>query len=171
MREILHAPGFLGTHGNFAADITLLLSLLVALIFTAGFVAARRKKYRLHGRIQTAGALLNLMLVGWMMVLPFRDFVIREAAPPRPRPDYFYGITTLHALVGAAALLFGLFVVLRANGLMIRRLRFNNYLPYMRVAYGLYMTASLLGILVYVTWFIVVPNPPEFGRALMAGVL
>ncbi len=162
MREILHAPGFLGTHGNFAADITLLLSLLVALIFTAGFVAARRKKYRLHGRIQTAGALLNLMLVGWMMVLPFRDFVIREAAPPRPRPDYFYGITTLHALVGAAALLFGLFVVLRGHNLMIRPLRFNRYRPFMRTAYGLYMAATLLGVAVYVVWFVVVGNPPVF---------
>ena len=85
MNELLHRPGFLGTSANFAADMTLVLSLLVVLIFTAGFLAARREKYRLHGRIQTIGALLNLALVLWMMLLPYRDFVLREISPPRPR--------------------------------------------------------------------------------------
>ncbi len=170
MLDLLHRDGFLGTHANFAADMTLVVSILIVVLFTVGFVLARRRRYEAHRWVQTSAALLNLIFVLWMMILPYRDFVVRDWSAGT-RPDYFYLMTTAHAIVGLPALLFGLFVVLRANGLMIRRLRFNNYLPYMRVAYGLYMTASLLGILVYVTWFIVVPNPPEFGRALMAGVL
>ena len=162
MTDLLHSPGFLGTGANFAADVTLLLSLLVGVIFTAGFVAARRQRYRLHGRIQTTGAVLNLVLVGWMMLLPFRDFVVADLAVPRPRPDFFYGVTILHALVGAAALLFGNFVVLRGHNMMVARLKFNNYRPYMRLAYALYIGATILGVLVYLIWFVVIPNPPLF---------
>lgn len=162
MGDILHQPGFLGTAGNFAADMTLILSLVVAVTFTVGFWAARRGKYDLHGWIQTGGALLNLVLVGWMMVLPFRDFVVQDISPPRPRPDIFYTITIAHAAVGVIALVFGLFVVLRGHGLMLPQLKFNNYKPYMRWAYALYLAATTLGVLVYIIWFVVIPNPPQF---------
>ncbi len=65
-----------------------------------------------------------------------------------------YALTTLHGIMGAAALLFGVFVMLRGNELVPKRLRFNNYLPYMRWAYALYMAATLGGILIYVIVFI-----------------
>jgi hypothetical protein len=55
-----------------------------------------------------------------------------------------------------------LFVVL-ANGLMPKPLRFRNYKPFMRVSYALYLAATLLGIGVYLTWFVWNPNPPTFG--------
>ena len=162
MTDLLHRPGFLGTSANFAADLTLILSLLVIGIFTAGFAAARQGNYRLHGRIQTTGALLNLGLVLWMMLLPYRDFILRDLAEPRPRPAYFYTLTTLHALAGAAALLFGFFVVLRGHNLMISRLKFNNYRPYMRLAFALYLAATALGVGVYLVWFVLIANPPLF---------
>lgn len=163
MTELLHAPGFLGTNANFAADMTLILSILVGITFTVGAVVARQGKYKLHGRIQTTGAIINLILVLWMMILPFRDFIVRDVtAVPRPRDSIFYAITILHAMVGVCALIFGNFVVLRANKLMIPALRFKNYKPYMRIAYALYMTTTFLGICVYIIWFIVIPNPPVF---------
>lgn len=163
LTELMHADGFLGTNGNLAADATLLLSILVLITFTVGFVLARRGQYTAHGRVQTLGAIVNLILVLWMMILPFRDFVVVEGgAVPRPRPSYFYLVTTLHAVAGFTALIFGWFVVLRGHNIMIPALRFENYKPYMRVAYGLYFLATLLGITVYLTWFVFVPNPPLF---------
>jgi hypothetical protein len=45
-----------------------------------------------------------------------------------------YGVTTVHAVIGAMGLLLGIFVVLRANGLMPARLRFNNYKGFMRTS-------------------------------------
>ncbi|MEW5958247.1 MAG: hypothetical protein AB1801_11015 [Chloroflexota bacterium] len=161
MTEILHADGFLGTSANFAADMTLTLSILVGLIFTLGMVMALKGRYELHRWLQTGGALLNLILVLWMMILPFRDFVLRDFSQP-VRPPYFYGVTTLHALIGLAALVFGSFVVLRGHNLMIKPLKFRNYKPYMRTAYILYMAATLLGLGVYLTWFVLIPNPPLF---------
>ena len=162
MNDLLHADGFLGTSANFAADVTLLLSILVAVTFTVGAIMARRQKYEIHRWIQTTGVALNVVLVLWMMLLPYRDFVVRDW-PAGTRPGYFYVVTTVHAVIGGAALIFGLFVTLRGNNLMIKPLRFNNYKPFMRAAFGLYMLATLAGIAVYLIWFVVVPNPPLFG--------
>ena len=160
MDEILHQPGFLGTSANFAADMTLVLSLLVAVFFTWGFYLARVGRYQLHRWVQTGAASLNLILVGWMMVLPFRDFV----APgiPDRLGERFHGITTFHAVLGTSALLLGVFVVLRGNELVPEALKFKNYKLFMRLAYILYMLVTLLGIWVYFTWFVNNPNPPVY---------
>ncbi|MDX1417163.1 MAG: hypothetical protein R3293_23355 [Candidatus Promineifilaceae bacterium] len=160
MTDLLHQPGFLGTSANWAADMTLLLSVLVALIFTVGAVMAVWGRYSIHRLLQTTGAITNAVLVIWMMILPFRDFV----APgiPQRLNESFYYVTTLHAAVGITALVFGLFVTLRGNGLMIKPLQFNNYKLFMRISYALYMLATLIGIWVYLTWFVNNPNPPVY---------
>lgn len=160
MVDLLHAPGFLGTNANFAADMTLVLSLLVAVIFTGGYWLAKRERYETHKWVQTAGAVLNVILVLWLMILPYRDFVVRDVGGPRD--SVFYYVTTIHATVGFFAFVFGNFVVLRGHKLVPEALRFNKYKPYMRTAYTLYMLSTLLGVWVYVTWFVTVSNPPVF---------
>jgi uncharacterized membrane protein YozB (DUF420 family) len=125
-----------------------------------GFILARRRKFEAHRWVQTTGATLNAILVLWMMILPFRDFVIRDNGGPRP--NIFYTITSLHAAIGAIALIFGVFVTLRGNQLVPKSLRFNNYKLFMRTAYGLYIFATFLGVLVYIVWFVIVPNPPLY---------
>jgi uncharacterized membrane protein YozB (DUF420 family) len=161
MTELLHQPGFLGTSANFAADMTLVLSLLVAAALSFGFVLARRGDYRTHRVVQTIAVATNAILVLWLMVLPFRDFV--APGVPDRLGERFIAVTTLHAAVGATALVLGIFVVLRANGLMPKPLRFRNYKAVMRVSYTLYLLATLIGIVVYLTWFVGNPNPPVYG--------
>jgi len=160
MNEFLHQDGFLGTSANFAADFTLVMMILIALLFTVGVVLAVKRKYETHRWVQTTAAVLNAIMVLWMMVLPFRDFV----APGLPEQlnERFYAITTLHASVGFFALTFGLFVTLRGNNLVPKKLKFRNYKGYMRVAYSLYMLTTLLGIWVYFAWFVNNPNPPTY---------
>jgi uncharacterized membrane protein YozB (DUF420 family) len=160
MTELLHSAGFLGTNGNFAADMTLVLSILVATLFSIGFFLARQRNYKAHRWVQTIAAATNLVLVLWMMLLPFRDFVWKDVGGPRP--VIFYIVTSIHAIIGTVTLIFGVFVALRGNGLMIQPLKFKNYKVFMRTAYGLYMATTLLGILVYITWFVIIPNPPVF---------
>ncbi len=179
MTELLHSPGFLGTSANFAADMTLVLSILVALTFTFGALLAKRaqgiekryekgaperarasKLFRQHRWVQTSGAIINIILVLWLMILPYRDFVVRDSGGPRN--SLFYIVTTIHAVIGAFAFIFGNFVVLRGNNLMIPALKFNNYKPYMRIAYIGYITTTLLGVWVYLTWFVSISNPPVF---------
>lgn len=163
MTELLHSPGFLGTRANLAADVTLILGLFVAALFTTGVVLAKRKNYDAHRWCQTAAAALNAILVLWLMVLPFRDFVVRNVGGPRD--SIFYIVTSIHATIGSIALLFGVFVALRGNELMISPLKFRNYKFFMRLSYTFYMAATLLGILVYLTWFVWLPpgQTPVYG--------
>ena len=144
---LLGGPGFLGSRAPFYADLTLLLTLLSMGMFTVGFVVARRKHYELHRWIQTAAATLNVMVVLLVMVISFVTYILPGI--PGKLLTGTYGITTLHAFVGSIAFLYGLFVVLRANGLMPRRLRFKNYKLFMRIAYSLYLLATVIGVAVY----------------------
>lgn len=161
MTDFLHQPGFLGTNANFAADFTLVLSILVAIIFTFGYYLARvRHNYDAHKWVQTVGAVVNIVLVVWLMLLPYRDFIVRDSGGPRE--TIFYYVTTAHAVVGFFAFFFGNFVVLRGHKLMPQKLRFNNYKPFMRTAYTLYMVTTALGVWTYYTWFVTVANTPAF---------
>ncbi len=51
-------------------------------------------------------------------------------------------------------MLLGVFIVLRANGLMPPPLRFRNYKLFMRTAYVLYMLAWALGTSVYLRAYV-----------------
>ena len=151
MNEFLHQRGFLGTSANFASDMTLACMVLAALLFTVGVAMAMKKRYQVHRWIQTAAVSLNAVFVLWMMILPFKNIV----APgiPGKLNQSFYAVASLHGLIGFAALTFGLFVTLRGNELVPKALKFNNYKLFMRIAYGLYMLATLLGVGVYLVWF------------------
>ena len=41
-------------------------------------------------------------------------------------------------------------------------IRDSNYKAFMRVAYALYMLATLIGLFVYITWFVGNPSPPSY---------
>jgi len=161
MGEFLHAPGFLGTNANFAADATLVILLATATAFSIGFYLARKKNFDAHKWAQTAGALLNLIMVLWLMVLPFRDFVVRDTGGPRE--GIFYIVTSFHAFLGFLATIIGLYVVLRGHGLMPKFLKFKNYKPWMRAAYGLYIATTGMGVFVYIVWFVITSIPPTYG--------
>ena len=60
---------------------------------------------------------INAILVLWLMILPFRDFVL-PADNPGALPESALLTTRIHAAAGAAALIFGVFVALRGNGLV-----------------------------------------------------
>jgi uncharacterized membrane protein YozB (DUF420 family) len=160
MTELLHQPGFFGTAANLAADATLVAMLTIALLFTVGAGLAHLHRYTAHRWVQTTAASLNVILVTWLMILPYRDFVL-PGIPDRVG-ERFYAVTTLHALIGAIALPFGMFVVLRGNELVPRRLKFSNYKAFMRVAYTLYILTILLGVWVYFAWYVNNPNPPIY---------
>jgi uncharacterized membrane protein YozB (DUF420 family) len=152
MINFLNQPGFLGTHAPFISDLTLILILLTAILFTIGWQLARRKHFEAHRWVQTSSASLNAVVV---LVVMIRSFVVHILPGiPGKLLQGDYAVTTVHALVGATGLLLGIFVVLRANGLVPQALRFNKYKTFMRTAYALYMTATLLGVIVYTFTYI-----------------
>jgi uncharacterized membrane protein YozB (DUF420 family) len=147
MKNFLNHPGFLGTHAPFISDLTLTLILLTAISFTVGWQLARRKRYEAHRWVQTVTACVNAIIVLSVMIRSFVVHILPGIPSKLLQGDY--AVTTVHAIVGMAGLLLGIFVVLRANKLVPKSLRFKKYKPFMRTAYALYMLATLLGVLVY----------------------
>jgi len=160
--------GFLGTNASLAADISLLVGIVVALLLTLGVIMAVRRRYTTHRWIQTTAVALNIIQVLAIMAGSFR----RSAEPgiPERLGQPYYLVATVHAAIGSLALLFGAFVALRGNELVPRILKFNNYKLWMRSAYGLYMLATLLGVGVYFTWYAAPSNAAAQPQASAAPV-
>ena len=152
MKDFLNGPGFLGTHAPFLSDLSLVLVLLTAILFTIGWQLARRRHYEAHRWVQTVAAVINAVVVLGVMVNSYVTHILPGIPSKLLEGDY--GVTTVHAIIGTIGLLLGIFVVLRGNELVPNALRFKNYKLFMRTAYTLYMLATLLGIIVYVLAFV-----------------
>jgi uncharacterized membrane protein YozB (DUF420 family) len=152
MITFLNRPGFLGTHAPFISDLTLILILLTAILFTIGWQLARRKHFVAHRWIQTVTACLNALVVIGVMIRSFVVHILPGLPAKLQQGDY--AVTTVHAFIGMIGLLLGIFVVLRANKLVPKPLRFKNYKAFMRTSYALYLLATLLGVLVYLEVYV-----------------
>lgn len=152
MKSLIIPQGFLGTNAPFISDLTLILILITAISFTVGWQLARHKKFEAHRWVQTATACLNAVIVLSVMIKSFVVHILPGIPGKLAQGDY--AVTTTHAIVGAIGLLLGIFVVLRANKLVPKALRFKNYKLFMRTAYTLYMLATLLGVIVYLMVYV-----------------
>ena len=147
MFDLLQGAGFLGGNGTLGADISLVVSLLAAVLFTIGWRLAARKRFEAHRWVQTGAACLNAVLVLVWMIRSFVIYILPGI--PGSFGHGSYAVSTVHAVVGALGMVLGLFVVLRGNELVPRGLRFSNYKLFMRSSYALYMLGTLTGVIVY----------------------
>jgi uncharacterized membrane protein YozB (DUF420 family) len=152
MIRFLNRPGFLGTHAPFVSDLSLVLILLTALLFTIGWQLARHGHYKVHRWVQTVAAVINTIVVLSVMINSYVTHILPGIPSKLLTGDY--AVTTVHAFVGMIGLLLGIFVVLRGNELVPNALRFNNYKLFMRTSYTIYMLATLLGVIVYLLTFV-----------------
>lgn len=134
------------------AVVSLILILASAVLFTIGWRLAAGGRFPAHCRVQTVAACLNAVVVlAWMI----RSFVLNVAPEIPARLDQTsYAVATVHAAVGAIGLVFGVFVVLRANRLVPHALAFKAYKPFMRGSYTLYMLGTLTGVILYVVAYV-----------------
>ena len=152
MNSLLNGPGFLGTNANLRSDITLVLIVVTAVLFTIGWQLAAHKRYEAHRWVQTSAAFLNTIVVLLTMISSFVIHILPGI--PGKLNEGSYGITTVHAFVGLIGLVLGVFVVLRGNKLVPKALQFKNYKVFMWTSYAFYMLATLLGVIVYIIVFI-----------------
>jgi putative membrane protein len=152
MNGLLNSPGFLGTNAPFHADVALILILVSAVMFTTGWRLAVRKRYEAHRWVQTSAVILSTIVILFMMINSFLIHILPGIPGKLNQGDY--ALTTVHALVGSVAMLLGIFIVLRANKLVPKALRFRNYKRFMRTSYVLYMLATFLGVIVYITVYV-----------------
>lgn len=145
--------GFLGTKAPLRSDVTLILILITAALFTIGRRLALNKQFEAHRWVQTVTATLNAIVVLLAMVTVFVVYILPGI--PGKLLQGSYGVTTVHGLVGAIGLILGIFIVLRGNNLVPQSFRFKNYKLFMRTSYALYMFATLLGVVVYIMAYII----------------
>ncbi len=152
MVQRLTGPGFLGAGAPLYSDLSLLLILLAAGLFTWGWRLAAHRQYEAHRWVQTTAATLNAVVVLSVMIASFVKYILPGL--PGKLLEGSYGVTTVHAIVGAFGLILGVFVAIRANRRIPKRLAFKNVRQLMRISYTLYMASTFLGVVVYVATFV-----------------
>jgi uncharacterized membrane protein YozB (DUF420 family) len=152
MNGLLNGPGFLGTNAPFRIDVTLVLILVSAVLFTIGWRLAVRKRYEPHRWVQTSAVILSTIVILITMISSFVIHILPGIPGKLNQGDF--ALTTVHAMVGTVGMLLGVFIVLRANKLVPKALRFRNYKLYMRTSYVIYMLATVLGVIVYITVYV-----------------
>ena len=145
--------GFLGTGATFEADLNLVVQVVMGSALIGGTVLAKRKRYTAHGICQTTVLLLNLVMIGLVMWPSFQQQV--RPALPKVFHKWYYAAATIHALLGAAAELLGLYIVIVAGTSALPEwLRFKDWKRWMRTELMLWSIVVLTGVGTYYAWYI-----------------
>ena len=152
MTEALQILGLTTTKAPLGAVVSLVLSVTAMVLFTIGWRLAVRKRLGAHRWVQTAAACLNAAVVAAWMIRSLVLYVL--PAIPARLDQGAYVVATVHAAVGIAAVVFGVYVILRGNELVPRAWRFSDYKPYMRGAYAGYLAGTLTGVILYVVAYV-----------------
>jgi uncharacterized membrane protein YozB (DUF420 family) len=105
--------GFLGTGATFAADLNLVVQLIMGTVLIAGTVLAKRKCYRAHGVCQTTVLFLNLLMIGLVMWPSFQKQV--KPAMSRGLHKWYFEVALIHGVLGIAAEMLGLYIAIVAG--------------------------------------------------------
>ncbi|MDQ3225631.1 MAG: hypothetical protein M3Q50_03225, partial [Chloroflexota bacterium] len=113
-----------------AADINLVLQILLLAGLLAGFYLARQKRFTQHGNVQTAMVLLNLVLIVAMMAPSLYGYVIAGQSSTGRVARLMIG----HGVLGLIVQLVALYLVVRMRtNLIPERWRVSNIKRAMRL--------------------------------------
>lgn len=142
------STGFIGRGAPLGADLNLIIELGLGVALLGGMALARRGWYRGHGACQSAVFLMVVLLtVVWMGPSLHDNYGPSLFAGDVNRVNVAVGA---HIVIGTVALLLGAYVVLVAGTPLVpKRLRFDDYKPWMRTLLALWWLAILLGALTY----------------------
>lgn len=144
--------GFLGTSAGFGADLNLTIQLIMGLALIAGALLARAKRYATHGACMTAVLLLNLVPITAVMRPSFDELVLPRLAGHLHKR--YYAVAAVHGVLGSAAELLGLYVLLVAGtNLLPETWRFKRWKVWMRLEFALWMAVLFSGIGTYIVWY------------------
>ncbi len=145
--------GFLGTWAGFASDLNLLIQIAMGALLTAAAFLARANRYRAHGICTSIVVLLNLPMITIVMWPSFHQLVMPLLSKHISKP--YYAIAAAHGVLGAAAELLGLYILLVAGtNIVPRPLRFRRWKLWMQVELGLWWAALLAGVGTYWIWYV-----------------
>lgn len=147
MLTFLDGAGFITSRSSTGADLSLLISIAAAVILTIGVVLAKSKRYEAHRWVQTGAVLLNAVPAIVWMIRSFRLYILPDL--PGNLGKSVDALTTVHAVAGLIGVVIGLFVMIRANQLAAKGRSLSRYKTPMRIAYVVYLLATVLGVWVY----------------------
>ena len=152
MTGLLLASVLVATSAPLSANLSLAAMVLAAILLTVGAWLAVGKRYEAHRWVQTGAVCLNAVPVLAWMIRAFVRWVLPGLGANIGKTPY--AVTTLHAVVGAIGVVLGVFVMLRGNELVPKRLRFTGYKPWMRASYALYVLGTLTGVITYLVVYV-----------------
>ena len=153
MLSVFPMKGFLGTGATFAADLNLIVQLVMGVALIAGARLAKQKRYRAHGICQTMVLLLNLLMIGLVMWPSFQQQV--KPALSKVLHKWYYEAAAIHAVLGITAELLGLYIVIVAGtNILPQCLRFKHWKRWMRTELALWMIVLLSGVGTYCAWYV-----------------
>ena len=151
--SLLPTKGFLGTGATFGADLNLVVQLLMGAALIAGALLAKQKRYRAHGICQTTVLLLNLLMIGLVMWPSFQQQV--KPALSKGFHKWYYEVATVHAVLGIAAELLGLYILIVAGtNVLPQWLRFKKWKRWMRTELAIWVIVLLSGVGTYCAWYV-----------------
>lgn len=149
--------GFLGTWASFSADLNLLVQIAMGLALLGGAFLARAKRYAAHGVCQAAVLILNLPMIALVMWPSLHTRVLPRVASRFWKRTYF--VATVHGVLGAAAEILGLYILLVAGtDFLPRSWRFQRWKLWMRIELILWWIVLLSGFGTYYVWY-AAPRP------------
>ena len=144
--------GFWGTAAGFGADLNLTVQLIMGLALIAGAFLARAKRYAAHGVCMTAVLLLNLVPIAVVMLPSFAQLVLPRLASHLHKR--YYAVAAVHGVLGSAAELLGLYIVLVAGTNLLPEVWcLKRWKLWMRLELALWMAVLLSGIATYFVWY------------------
>jgi uncharacterized membrane protein YozB (DUF420 family) len=149
----LSMSGFLGTGATFGADLNLVAQLIMGAALIAGARLAKQKRYKAHGICQTTVLLLNLFMIGLVMGPSFQQQV--KPALSKVLHRWYYEAAAIHAVLGIAAELLGLYIVIVAGtNVLPQWLRFTHWKWWMRTELLLWVIVLVSGVGTYCAWYV-----------------
>ncbi len=153
MLAFFPTKGFLGTGATFAADLNLVVQVIMGGALIGGAVLAKRKCYTSHGICQTTVLLMNSLMIGLVMWPTFQQQV--RPALPKVLHKWYYAAATIHALLGITAEVLGLYIVIVAGtSILPQWLRFKHWKRWMRTELILWSIVVFTGLGTYYAWYI-----------------
>ena len=145
--------GFLVGLAPHAADLTLLLEIIMGAGLLIGARFARLRRFRLHAWCQSIIVLMNAAVIAVMMIPPFGLQVYPRI--PAKLGRAYYGLATAHAALGSLAEITALYILLAAGtNVLPPKLRIANYKLWMRSVLVLWWIVLALGIATYIRWYV-----------------
>ena len=149
--------GFLGTWASFSADLNLLIQIAMGVALLGGVFLARAKRYTAHGICQAAVLILNIPMIALVMWPSLHTRVLPRVADHLWKRTYL--IATVHGVLGAAAELLGLYILLVAGTeILPKSWRIQRWKLWMRIELILWWLVLLIGLKTYYVWY-AAPRP------------